>query len=228
MPLTIALVLLLVFPALVSAQVRLPPQLADSSAAVILQRARAAATENPAQWNFVGGLLRQLDRQPAAKLDALADGLVAVAAAGRSGRQNERSYREAIEAISALVLAGAAQGDAENAYPGALDRLIRIHRETGPTPLRSLALRRLTTMPDWRRGLAYLREVAVSTDPTAEYAVHALVSEAVQGGMANNPEPARSEARAVLRALFNDDAVKEPRALEALRDFSAVQGWVKP
>jgi hypothetical protein len=83
----------------------------------------------------------------------------------------------------------------------------------------------MTAVPGRERALVYLRDVAVSHDGTAVFAVDALVSEAMHGGRANHPTAARQEAKDILRDLYMRKLVVERQAELALVFYAIDQGW---
>ncbi len=217
-----SVLLLVAFTTSSAAQAR-PLRLADSSADVILPRI-----------NEIGGLsvvariLRQeIGVQPMEKLDALADLMAERVIAAKSGPEHTDAYLKAIGTMSVLAAAGALRGGGGVQYPGVFDRMIRIHQQAGPTPLRSLGLRWLTAVGPPDRALQYLRTVAVSSDRTASHAIQALITEATHGGLSLNPPPLPEQARALVRDLWDKRAVTEPIALSLLNHFAGTQEWFR-
>jgi hypothetical protein len=83
----------------------------------------------------------------------------------------------------------------------------------------------MTAVPGRDRALQYLRDVAVSLDGTAVFAVDALVTEAMNGGYANHPVQERQEAQAILRDMYLRNLVKEGQADRVLAGYAIAQGW---
>jgi hypothetical protein len=140
---------------------------------------------------------------------------------------NAAAHDAALLAITRILAAGNTGRTDGTPFPGALDKLIRIHREMSPPtlPLGAVVLFDLTAMPGRERALAYLRDVAISVDATSATAVMALESEYRYGGAAGNPPGQRAEALAILRELYDRKLVKSPMALSELNRIAAWQKW---
>jgi len=176
--------------------------------------------------------MRQVTKpQPRAKLDELADSLVARELAAAQIDPAARVH--GISDISELVYAGqvAGQGDTIPGIPydGALERLIRIYREAKPLDVRLSALGGLLDVAGHAQAIAFLREVAISADPTAWYAVGQL--EAAADPADARPVGTVADRRAVydlLKALFQQRLVSEPLAADGLDLYAHNQGWTRP
>jgi hypothetical protein len=117
-----------------------------------------------------GRVLRQAGRSQAkARLDSLADSLTSFAIQATDARDGDAAWA----AVVTLGSAGATERFGKpipdgngSAYAGALERLIRIHREARSESLRDAALIAMVNAGDRPRMLGYLRTVAISRDPT--------------------------------------------------------------
>lgn len=108
-------------------------------------------------------------------------------------------------------------------YVGALDRLIQVHRGAALSSLRSLALTAMLGVAGRSRALAYLREVAASSDSTSLTAVNALIIDA-NGGSLGGLKPSsteRGESRNILRELFQQHLVTNSQAKALLEAWAA-------
>jgi hypothetical protein len=197
--------------------------LADSSAAQIF----AHAHNGTVVGSGIYYLLRQAGKpQPRAKLDELADSLaqLAIRPAG--------SYT----AVEELWLAGAVQRSSESgpapasaAYDGALDRLIRIHRNGTDPSTRQAALSVIPLVATHTRAIAYLRAVVTSNDPTAAFALLALARDADStSDRSIGTSAERRVTLALLHQLWEQKLVTEPGAMGELNRIAAFGRWVRP
>jgi len=216
------LLLQLLVPATLSAQQpRRPPHIADSTAATIVRTARAEGLRG-AGW--LVGILRQREGdQLAAKLNVVADGWTSDVIAASARSPDDLS---AVIAMSQIVSAGSSADTTGVPFRGAMDRLIRIHRN-GSGRVRSTTLWMiLGVVGDRRQGLAYLRSVAESTtDATAVDAINALMDEALTGGISHNSPALRDEAGQLLKSMWEAKSVRDVSASEALGRFVALRSW---
>ena len=105
-----------------SAQIRTSPAIADSSAVQIMAR---LGSRTDAVW--LRDVLRQSDAQyPQAKLDEIADSLIARAIDPASAQRSSEANTRAIYAVLGLLTAGASRGINGRPYTGAFDRLVRV------------------------------------------------------------------------------------------------------
>ena len=205
--------------------------LADSSPAKILLLAKGPE---------VARVLRQRSKpQPRAKLDELADSLTGRIIRARDMGQSQND-------LATLVEAGLGDSTLDGRpYTGAIDRLIRIHRESDSNSVvRRVALTRMVRVVGFARGDPYLRSVATSADVTADGAMTVLC-------MAANdsiPYPSvgredRASMRAFLHQLWDTSdrapyipngnkpmgktTVQNPRAFQALYACALTMGWIK-
>src|SRR5436853_6836976 len=119
-----ALALLIVFASPATGQVRKRPAIADSSPARIMARVGPHAD---AIW--LRDILRQSGAEyPRAKLDEIADSLVARAVDPRGSVARGDARTHALDAVNALASAGSGGALSGRPYPGALERLIAVHR----------------------------------------------------------------------------------------------------
>jgi hypothetical protein len=187
--------------------------LADSDISVIMQREQVRGISA----SDVSPILRQRGRAHSrARQDSLADSLTAriLASTESTGPVHERAQ----ELLSALAVAGKREGDG-TVYPGALDRLIRIHKESRDQSIRPRVLWVLIDMDDRERAMAYLRQVATSSDASAHWAV---------GALAISYERHDPGVEAILRDLWDHKLVKEPNAAQILLMFGSSIGWKPP
>ena len=210
---------------------RKPHPLADSSAGQIMAHVRARGM--PATRELVGDILRQKDKpQERSKLDALSDSLVAeIVSTSRLDSLRQPDAATKIMPVSILLSASAVLGRAVEGVPyaGGLDRLIRIHREASPKDgSRGLVVRWYLCTGDFNRGLAALRDIAISRDVTAVYAMDELITTAVEGGNCQNPPAERARVEATLRDVYSRDMARDPEAGTFLAGYASRQGWKRP
>jgi hypothetical protein len=105
-------------------------------------------------------------------------------------------------------------------YRGALERLIRIHRESKSNVVREQALYHMLGTVDRARAIAYTREVAMSADPTAFIAIQNLMRAMAPSG--------QGDAAIVLRELWERRLVTEPLAARSLQELAKFRGWPAP
>jgi hypothetical protein len=190
--------------------------LADSSVAAIMRRGGNDADA------LIAKILRQsVGQYSRAKLDELADSVAERAIANRAPPSDTSRFGPALRAVNGLGIAGSVSAVPGQSYPGALDRLIRVHREAHVEYMRIRALFFIPAMQDRTRALAYLRDVATSQDRTAEYAVRTLVRDlhgGVFGAMPPTPEQQR-ETIAILTTLSNGRQARDSSAAKALEEW---------
>jgi hypothetical protein len=210
---------------------RLPHAMADSSARQIMAHLRSLGPER-FQVEWLGDILRQRGKpQPLAKLDEVADSLTTevIRQSRVRGSTSDSRVLDLIYPLNALVVAGmTAPGASGIPYSGTLDRLVRIHREAEPNnTVRSVVLHSYLC-GEFERGLSALREVAVSEDRTAAYAMDQMVSTAMGAGSCGTPSPAqRQQVRAELRIIFDGRLAKSVEARSYLSAFAAREGWTR-
>jgi hypothetical protein len=176
-------------------QVKQRPLVADSSPARIMVD---VGSHPGAPW--LRDILRQANGQYSrSKLDEIADSLVGRAIAFR-GTSDTAARRQAADALGALVLAGSPAGLGGQPYDGALDRLIKAHRDASAKYVRQKALTGMLSVAGRARALAYLSNIAESNDPTAYDAVNALVVDA-NGGSWTGLNPTAGQQRESISAL---------------------------
>lgn len=172
------------------------PAIADSSPARIMARVGSTAE---APW--LRNILRQSGANYSrAKLDEIADSLVARAIDPRAAVPEADAHTHAIAAINALTNADRVGTAPGRPYPAALDRLITVHQHASERGIRAHALAGMLAVSDRSRAIDYLRTVAESTDVTAYDAVEALVADANGSGWAGE-KPTPSEQQATIAAL---------------------------
>lgn len=208
----------------IAAQVPTRPTLADSSVPAIMRHG-GTGRDNPA----ILAVLRNAEgRFARAKQDMIADSLIgrAISNHGRSGLASDSAaYGTAVRAVVTLAHAGMTQYagmdvNATTPYAGALDGLLRIHRNAPVREIRSRALSLMLRQRDRRRALDHVRQVAqLSTDDGYD-AAFALFQEAT--GLTDFPQPTqaqRDEALAVLRELDQKHLASNPLAAQKLPDW---------
>lgn len=209
-----AVLLLIVSAPASSAQGRARPAIADSSAAQIMARAGAQVG---AIW--LQDILRQAGAQePQAKLDQIADSLVARAIDPASVEKRSDAYTRAGDALIALVHAGSRASLGGHPYAGAFDRLVKVHRQARSRTIRAKALGGMLVSPSHSRAIDYLRGVAESSDATAYDAIEFLITDA-NGGSWVGVTPTASERQAsasALKALASGGRVTDHRAAQLL------------
>jgi hypothetical protein len=80
-------------------------------------------------------------------------------------------------------------------------------------------------MTAFAAGIPYLRSVAVSSDPSAIYAVGDLIAVAQNGGYDGLLIAHKEEAQAILRDIFMRNLTRERFADEAILVYGTSQGW---
>jgi hypothetical protein len=214
---SVHLVALMVGGSAMAQSQRIPP-MADSSAAQIAGRIHSNLPEHRRMgFVWVSDILRQEGKpQPLPKLDAIADALTDVVL-----EESDRSTH----ALAMLSHAGHPSDSMRSgtAYPGTLERLIRIHQQGTKTPgVRTSALMNMTAFAG---SLPYLRSVAVSTDPSAVFALGHLISVAQNGGLDGLLASQKGETQATLRDIFMRSLTRERFADEAMLVYGTSQGW---
>lgn len=192
-----ALALLIGFASPAMGQVRTRPAIADSSPAKIMTRVGPNAD---ALW--LRDILRQSGAEyPQAKLDEIADSLVARAVDPRGGEPRSEERTQALDAINALAAAGSGRALGGRPYAGALDRLIAVHRRASARAIRSHVLAGMLNVSSERsQAIDYLRRVAESEDATAYDAVEVLVADANGSGWGGE-KPTPSQQQQTVSAL---------------------------
>lgn len=196
-----------------SAQGRTSPAVADSSAARIMAR---VGSRTDAVW--LRDLLRQADAQhPQATLDEVTDSLVARAVDPAAAQRESEANTRAVHAVLALLNAGSTRGVRGRSYAGAFDKLVMVHRQAASPDVRQRALAGML-VSSHSRAVAYLRQVAESSDSSAFDAVDLLVSDADGGSLAAiTPTAAeRQESVSALKALASGGRVDDRRAATTL------------
>lgn len=212
-----------VVPCAAAAQQPSRSHLADSSARIIM----AHVGPHVRPFELVAILRDKEGRTPTWKQNEIADSLVARAVAYRpTPRPDTVQFGAAVRAVMALSLAGSASTGVEpgEPYTGALDHLIRIHEEARASEIRSRALEAMLGGTDRARGLAYMRSVAVSVDPTAYKALSCLIMDSRGGGVGYRAtESQRHESFDILVDLATHHLVKDPVGARDLELWYASQ-----
>jgi hypothetical protein len=197
---------------------------AADSAAASVPRLLALAGPNVTTAAWLRPTMRQVDgAQSRARLDEIADSLVARVLAQRSPQDTARA-RYANDARAALALVGMRAGPEGQPYDGTLSRLVRIHQESAVPAVRASALTLFPYLAGTAGALEYLRAVAASSDETAYAALTALMwqAEGIAGGVAI-PAEARAAAASVLDTLATHTTVVSPRVAEELRSWRSTR-----
>lgn len=194
------------------------PVFADSSAERVMAHVGYHAN---VPW-FIDMLRQASGPYSQARLGELADSLVARAIDPQAIRTDAIRYRIADDGVSTLVSSGSREEGRGQPYSGALDRLIKIHKQAADVGIRRKVLAGLLGLPDRTRALAYIETVAESTDPTAAAAVNYLISDAngeSWSGVRPTPEQAQAST-AALHDLASRHRVSNSQASYLLR------GWI--
>lgn len=211
----------------VAGQVRGQPRATDSSIAAIMRRLGPTVNNQPR----ILSILRTTSVIRARK-DSLADSLAAHAIASRvdSSIPDSLGFEPAFRAVGALGRSGMIrypgmeESEPGQAYAGAFDRLVRIHREAPDWRIRQEALRLMLVTADRARGIAYVRQVAEQRDEASYAAVYSLIQDAT--GFSQIPEQSaaqRAETSAVLRDLAAKKRVTNPLAAQLLANWVSSQ-----
>jgi len=193
--------------------------LADSSALSIM--AHVTPRGDPSRFLDI---MRQAHRTvPQPKLDALADSLVARAIADSHSQSSVEVKGSLVVLPSDLLAMAGNRGTRKGTpYRGAIERLIRIHQQATDDAVRTAALSAMPGVVGRERGLAYLKTVATSNDPTSWYAINILTIDA-SGGSWSGPRPTSAESEqsdAILRALYSSGQVRNARAKRFLDQWA--------
>jgi hypothetical protein len=199
------------------AQDRASPAATDSSAARIMAR---VGNKPGAYW--LQDILRRAGAEyPQATLDEIADSLVMRAIDPAAIERQSAAYGGAVDAINALAGAGSAGPWKGRPYAGMLDRMITVHRRAQSRFVRQLAIRFVLYGPSHARAIAYLRQVAESSDETAADAVQFLIMDAHGANWVGLPIASeRQQSAAAVNALVSRGRVTNRVASEML------QAWV--
>jgi hypothetical protein len=186
----------------------------DSSARAILRMASA----NGRNYGLVTKLLRDANVTSATKGE-VADSMAARVIRNRiDAGSGSESYALAVRALNVVAASGVAHGQAGQPFVGAIDRLIRIHRESSARQIRRRALAALLAQDDAANAMAYVEQVAKSSSDGAVDAVGVLIDD-VSGinpsGTPSDEERKRSDA--VLRRLHKTDLVENAEASRDLK-----------
>lgn len=206
--------------------VRARPAVADSSVVRIMAR---VGQHGGAAW--LQDVLRQTNdpHDSPAKLDEIADSLVGRATDPRQARADSPAHMMASEAVGTLVMASVNGVPGGHAYRGSLERLILVHRRAPASDVRARALGGLLSLASPRaRAIAYLRNVAESTDPTAHNAMGFLIEDANGGGAVLPTAAQQQESVAALKAMAAANRVTDRKALELLGGWLATTQPHKP
>jgi hypothetical protein len=202
-------------------QIRARPAIADSSPARIMAR---VGPNTDAIW--LRDILRQSGAEYSrAKLDELADSLLARAVDPRADVPRSEARTHALGAVNALAAAGSGGGLSGRPYAGALDRLFAVHQRASARAIRSHALAgMLNVSSDRSRAIDYLRRVAESDDATAYDAVEVLIADANGSGWGGvKPTPSQQQATiSALRALAAGHRVTDQAGTRTL-----LENWVE-
>jgi hypothetical protein len=194
-------------PGIAVSQEPLPPQTVRPME--LAAQLRAQAEEEGHLRGVLFGLIQVWGPYPDEEVDALADTLVAVAL-DFSWRGDDEGRR--IGRIAPSILFSAAHWKDPTfgkPYPRAGERIAAL--ALGLAGARGFVL--LARLPDRAEGLAHLRDIATSSHPRAVAAVNVLMVAAGDEGLA------------LLRTLYDEDLVKEPRANWELQAYASGRGW---
>lgn len=190
----------------------------DSSAAAIVERLQRSGTTG----GWIVDIMRQVDKaQSSAKLGAIADSIsvgMIEASKGNNGR-----WPPAGPSWLTLVTAGKViSTNGGTPFVGTLDRLIRMHQDAIGTD-RIRVLFWLPEVVGADSALKYLSSVARSGDETAVHAMSALIGATTRSDY--RPASTIEPALALLRQLFDENAVQRPDAKRSLEFFAVSRGW---
>jgi hypothetical protein len=155
---------------------------------------------------------------PNAKLDEIADSLLARAIDPASVQQRGEAHTRAVNALNLLAQAGGRASSKGRPYVGALDRMMAVHRRAPSRQIRARALGAMLVIPARSRAVDYLRDVAESTDSTAYDAVEFLITDA-NGGSWTAISPTVAEQQqsiSALKALASGGRVTDDAAAKLL------------
>jgi hypothetical protein len=168
-----------------------------------------------AEAPWLRDILRQVGANYSqAKLDEIADSLVARAVDSRGEAPGSPASARAFEAINALGDAGRGSELAGQPYAGALDRLIAVEQRASERAIRSHALAvMLNVTSDRGRAIDYLRHVAESNEATAYDAVEMLIADAngsSWGGIKASPSQQEQTVSALKALAARQQVTTEP------------------
>ena len=98
-------------------------------------------------------------------------------------------------------------------HPHAFEKLVEVIRRAQDVGIRGGTLWTLTQLGDTARAVAFLGDMAASSDPIAPSAIQYLSMDTGEAGFV------------VLRRLSETDAVVHPHAREHLEALASVRGW---
>ncbi len=201
------------------------PQWQDSSVRALLKRF-------PTEPAAVTGVLRQAAKpQPSARLDELADSLVARALrSARQGKAGEATATSVVYALSGSAWLGEGK---DIPYAGGRDRLIRLYRELPATsPVRQSVVFAIADLGPSERINDFLYQEAVSKDPMARSALSGLLhyvtpnTDQWRQGTPALREPLEARLVALARAVRNGVvSLHDPLARENLLMHAATYKW---
>lgn len=222
---SVRMALLLALPAMMRASAQVIQRestFVDSSADRIMAH---VAPRNQLTW-FVD-IMRQTRRAvPQSKLDELADSLAARAILNRPVERGD-GMGVPLSPVGLLAWVGDRGLRKGIPYSGALERLIRVHQQASDIDVRTSALAAMLAVVGRDHGLAYLRTVATSNDPTSWYAINILTIDAT-GGRWFGPTPTtaeRGQSEAILRALYGTGQVRNAEAKRFLDEWALRKGY---
>jgi hypothetical protein len=202
------------------------------------------------QWaaaSAVLPVLRPIGRPASrAQQDRLADSLVEQIIARAPAENGDFTSVALVDVLVDAARRTGPGGPAGVPYPGSASRLIRIHRTGPPTAVvtRGAALSGLSYVIGSEEVLRYVRDVAISHDPTSGLAMVMLIEAASPAPWRDAPEDRRSQAMTFLREIWKEaapgfvaDAARDnpntqplklsDKAAITLYQFGRKQGWVK-
>lgn len=185
----------------------------DTSLTSIMARAR--------RGNLPSGIVLDILRQRGAAYtaqsrNALADSITALAVSHAG---------EAFRAVQGITRSGArARSLGGQPDPGALDRLIDIHRNAANSHTRRDALLGMLSQTNPGRALAYLRDVSLS-DAAEDAVVAILQLDEFASRSPDAPRVDRARAESILHELNDENLIKLPVAVASICDVARSHRW---
>jgi hypothetical protein len=121
--------------------------------------------------------------------------------------------------MAALMAAGTSDSAPGVPFAGAIEALIEIH-ESGPSWLRPTVLHFLPRVIGQERAIQYLKDVMISRDATAIWALRVLVGQSREG-----PQSFARAADTALRDVLERSLAADPTVAADLHLFALQKGW---
>lgn len=191
----------------------------DSAVATFLGRASDWLNSGTGSYKVAPSeFLRRLSgAQASVRMDSLADGITGMIIAADTSRD---VHARAVRLLSELQAAGIASGDGVP-YSGAMDKMILIATSARDFGTRRIAMFFIAELPDRRRGLQFLRGIAVAAAPAGQ----SLIPSTALGVITGNADRGDTTALRIARELWDRKLVVDEQARWELEGFATIRGW---